>query len=140
VWQELGVDHGRLRDAMTTAGAPAVPNRNASVRYRSAVLARRVPAPRPAAFSAAARRVLGDAFVLARAQRARRLRPGHLLLAIAAQRDDEPARGLLSMLGVEPTDLVHAVCVRLAGADGRTTVSPAAPLPGPRQARPAPGR
>jgi ATP-dependent Clp protease ATP-binding subunit ClpA len=141
VWQELGVDPRRLRDALASAGTSATRGRHGVAKRRSAVLAGRVPPPRPSAFSAGARRVLGDAFVLARAQGARRLHPGHLLLAIVAQRDDGPARDLLSTLDVDLAALVHAVCVRLAGARGRrAAVTPAVPVSDPRRARPVPGR
>ena len=141
VWQELGVDPRRLRDALAAAGASATRGRHGVAKRRSAVLAGRVPPPRPAAFSTGARRVLGDAFVLARAHGARRLRPAHLLLAIVAQREDGPARDLLATLDVDLAALVHAVCVRLGGTRSRRpAVTAAVPVSDPRRARPAPGR
>jgi ATP-dependent Clp protease ATP-binding subunit ClpA len=116
VWQDLGVDPGHLRSALSAGAGSTVRMRHTLTSRRTAVLAGHAPATRPTAFSAGARRVLGDAFVLARAHRARRLGPGHLLLAIAAQHDDDPAIGLLSALDVDIPALARAVCVRLTGA------------------------
>lgn len=129
VWRELGVDPGRLRDALVAGGrrgASTVRMRNVLTARRTAVVAGRTPPARPAAFSVGARRVLGDAFVLARVHHARRVGAGHLLLAIVAQRDDDAARGVLSALDIDVATLVHATCVRLTSdARGHTCDSAA---------------
>lgn len=103
VWRELGIV------AVPVRGAAPAPAHGASA-------LREEPVPRrPTLLSAEARRVLGRAFLHARAHGARRLGAGHLLLAIAAESPDDPARRALSELGVDVDALARAACRRLTG-------------------------